>query len=140
MWSLLLGLLPGAFSTINGITNAIANERIAGLNAQTEQERIASQERVSALQAKRDIMIAESHSPWNGLMRFILALGPAIILLKFFAWDKAIGSLAGCAGEAGQQLSCITFRTDPLDTNQWAVITAVIGFYFLYEGVRQFKR
>ena len=141
MWSMLLGLIPGAFSTINGITNAIANERLALISAKTDQDRIESQERINSLQAKRDLMIAESHSPWNGLMRFILALGPAAILLKFFAWDKVIGSLSGCAGEAGQHsISCVTFRTDPLDTNQWAVITAVIGFYFLYEGVRQFKR
>ncbi len=140
MWSMLLGLIPGAFSTIDGITKAIASERINAQNAKTEQDRIAAQERVNTLQTRRDVMIAESHSPWNGLMRFILALGPAVILFKFFAWDKVVGSLSGCAGEAGQQVSCATFRTDPLDTNQWAVITAVIGFYFLYEGVRQFKR
>ncbi len=102
MWSMLLGLIPGAFSTINGITNAIANERLALISAKTDQDRIESQERINSLQAKRDLMIAESHSPWNGLMRFILALGPAAILLKFFAWDKVIGSLSGCAGEAGQ--------------------------------------
>jgi len=42
MWSMLLGLIPGLFSTVNGITNAIANERLALINAKTEQERIAA--------------------------------------------------------------------------------------------------
>lgn len=126
-----LSLIPGLFSTINGITNAISNERIAGLTAQTDQERIASQERVSALLARRDALIAKK-SPLTELIMFILALGPGVILLKFFAWDKTIGSLAGCAGTAGRNLQqCSTFRTDALDANQWWVVIAVVGFYFL---------
>jgi len=52
--------------------------------------------------------------------------------VKFFAWDKTVGSLAGCAGEVGRTLAgCETFRTDALDANQWWVVIAVVGFYFL---------
>ncbi len=131
MWSFLLGLIPGAFKTINGITNAIANERLALISAKTDQERIDSQERINALQVRRDALIAKK-SPLTDLIMFILALGPGVVLLKFFAWDKTVGSLSGCAGEAGRTLiGCETFRTDPLDANQWWVIIAVVGFYFL---------
>lgn len=141
MFAGILSLLPGAFGLANNITNAIANERIKLINAKTEEERIASQERINTLQARRDVLLAESHSPWNGLMRFILALGPAAILLKFLFWDKVVGSLSGCAGDVGSlnTASCGTFKTDSLDANQWWVVTAVVGFYFLSEAVRKLR-
>ena len=140
MWTFILGLIPGVFSTIDGITKAISNERINAQNAKTEQERISAQERISTLEARRDVMVAESHSPWNGLMRFLIALGPMVLLNKIFVYDKVWGSLQGCAGNAGQILQeCATYRTDLLDPNLWWVATAVVGFYFLSESVRQFK-
>lgn len=130
----LLGLIPSALGTIDGITKAISNERIAATNAKTEQDRIAAQERAAALSAKRDLMIAEaSRSNVNAGMRVFLALGPAIILSKLFVWDKAIGPFFGCVGKDTDDW-CNLFVTDPLDANMWTVITAVIGFYFLYEG------
>ncbi len=135
MWSLLLGLIPGAFNTINGITNAIANERLKLIEAKTDQQRIASQERIDSLQAKRDVMIAESgSSKINAIMRATMGASVAIIIAKLLVWDKVIGSFHGCAGEAGRALECNIYRTDILDPNQWQIITAAIGFYFLYEG------
>lgn len=131
MWSMLLGLIPGLFSTVNGITNAIANERLALITAKTDQERIAAQENISVLQTRRDALIAKK-SPMTELIMFILALGPGVILLKFFAWDKTMGSLYGCARtDALFDPYCASFRTDPLDANQWWVVIAVVGFYFL---------
>src|SRR6266436_6291817 len=96
MWSILLGLIPGLFNTVNGITNAIANERLALISAKTDQERIAAEENIAVLQTKRDALIAKK-SPMTELIMFLLALGPAAVLLKFFAWDKVTGSLYGCA-------------------------------------------
>src|ERR1700730_17922905 len=122
MLSFLLGLIPGAFTTINGITNAIANERIAGINAVTEQDRIGSRERISTLQAQRDVLIADSsHSSIDVWLRFFIAIGPATYLTKIFLWDKVL--------QTWTQGS-----TDPLDPNLWTVVTAVVGFYFLYSG------
>lgn len=122
MWTALLGLLPGVFSTINGITNAIANAQIAKLNATTDQDRIAAQATVDTLQARRDVMIAESgSSKLNGLMRFLIAVGPAVYLTKIFIYDKVLQTLTHGS-------------TDPLDGNLWAVVTAVVGFYFLYDA------
>jgi hypothetical protein len=135
MISFLLGLIPGAFSTINGITSAISNERIRKIDATTDQERIAADERIKSLQAKRDVLIAESGSSRvNAFLRAALAAPVVVVLGKFYIWDKVVGSFSGCAGPMGSALECATFRTDPLDTNQWAIITAVVGFYFLYEG------
>lgn len=135
MWSFITaipGLLSGLFGSINHITDAISNEKIAGLNAKTQEEKIASDERVQTLSARRDVMIAEAGtSRLNIYIRSLIALGPASVLLKIFLWDKVVGSFAGCSGaEPG---TCKVFVTDALDPNLWAVITAVVGFYFLTE-------
>lgn len=126
-------LISGLFGTLNGITNAISNEKIALLTATTQQEQIAGNERIATLQQRRDVLIAEAGSSrLNIYVRAGLALGPLVILLKLFVWDKVIGSLVGCSqAPAG---TCGKFTTDPLDAHQWQVVMIVIGFYFLYEG------
>ena len=132
----LLGLLPKAFNTVDNITNAISNERIRQIDAKTEQDKIRAQERINSLQAKRDVLVAESAgSRFNSFVRGGIGTSVGILIAKFLVWDKVIGSFWGCAGKgAGDRLECMTFRTDILDSNQWAIVTAVIGFYFLYEG------
>lgn len=118
----LLGILPSFFTTVNGITGAITNERIKMAENQTEAQRIESQERINSLQAKRDVLIAESgSSKINAYIRASIGLGVSFILNKIFIWDKALGDYTGG-------------HTDGLDANLWGVITAVIGFYFLYEA------
>jgi len=131
------GLISGAFGTINGVTKALSDSKIAVIKAGTEEERIEAQERVQTLQARRDVLIAEagSGSRLNLIMRSVIATGPASVLMKIFLWDKVIGSLAGCSGELthAEKLACRVFVTDPLDANLWQVITIVLGFYFVSE-------
>ena len=134
----ILSIIPNAFRTVDNITNAIANERIAQISAKTDAERIFSQERIDALSQRRQVLVAESGSRINMIMRVVLASGPASVLLKIFLWDKVIGSFAGCS--QAKPGTCGIFTTDPLDANLWAVITAVIGFYFLYEIAARVKR
>ena len=143
MWLSLITAIPSIlgqlFGTVNGITKAIADEKIAGINATTEQERIHSAERVQTLQAKRDLMIAEAGtSRLNIIVRSVIALGPAAVLTKLFIWDKVIGSLVGCS--QAPRGTCGIFTTDPLDVNQWQIVMIVVGFYFLYEGATAVTR
>ena len=137
MWALLTsipGLISGLFGSINHISDAIANEKIALINAKTQQEQIETTERVKTLEARRDLMIAEAGtSHLNIWIRSLIAIGPAAVLLKIFLWDKVIGSFVGCSGHT-EPGTCGTFVTDPLDPNLWQVISVVLGFYFLYEG------
>lgn len=122
------GLLGGLFGTLNGITAAISNAQIAKINATTQQEQIHAQEVINTLQARRDVMIAESaHSNINAIMRFIVAVGPASYLLKIFLIDKTFGFLFHTA-------------TDPLDPNLWQVVMIVLGFYFLYDASTAMSR
>lgn len=120
MW--LLQLIPGLFTTVNGITNAISNERLKLIDAKTDQDRIAAQERITSLQAKRDVLVAESgRSNINAIIRGSIGASVAFLLAKLYVWDKALGDYTGG-------------HTDALDPNLWNVIMATIGFYFLYEG------
>src|SRR5882672_7391738 len=122
MLSILLGLIPGLLGTVNGITNAITNEKINLAQSQTESDRIASQEKIASLQAKRDVLIAESGSSnINAFIRACIGGSVAIILAKLYVYDKALGEWTGG-------------HTDALDANLWNVIMATIGFYFVYEG------
>ena len=122
MLASLLALVPGLFTTISGITNAITNEKINLAQSQNEADRIASQERITALQARRDVMLAESGtSKINGIIRAMIGGSVALYLGKIFIIDKVFGFWTQTS-------------TDPLDSNLWKVVTATIAFYFLYEG------
>lgn len=128
----LLGLIPAGLTTIQGITSAISNEKIAGITAKTDQDKIASAERVAQLEAQRDLMIASAQkSNLDIWIRSALALGPVVILSKIFIWDKSIGPFVGCVGNTEHILGCTSFSTDGLDPNLWYVVMVAIGFYYL---------
>lgn len=131
MLTAILGLIPGLFTTVSSITSAISNERIALINAKTDQEKAEIQQNIADLQSKQAVLIAESgQSNIPAIVQFLIALGPAAYIAKIFLWDKTIGSIMGCVG-LNTPASCNLYITDPLDANQWWVITAVVGFYFL---------
>lgn len=118
MWATLLSLLPGIFTSLNTIAGAIANERIAALNATTDQERIQAQERISALQAQQAVLIADGQrSNLDIWVRSLIAFGPMVFLNKIFIYDKVLGL-------GSTELK----NTDYL----WNVIMVVLGFYFLH--------
>jgi hypothetical protein len=112
-------LLGGLFGSINGITNAISNEKIAAITAKTDVDRIQSQERVLQLQSQRDVLIADaSVSKLDLYIRSLIAIGPAFYLLKIFLWDKVLASWT-------------SGTTDPIDPNLWNVVMIILGFYFV---------
>lgn len=114
----LLSLIPGLFTTVNGITNAIANERLKLIQAKSDKDKIDSQERISTLEMQRQVLLAKTGHWETRLLMAAFGLGPAILLSKIYIWDKALGQWTHGS-------------TDKLDDNLWWVITAQIGFYFL---------
>lgn len=128
----LLGLIPGVLGTVNGITNAISNQKIVALRAKTDEERIAAEERLKVLVARRDtLMDAQSRSKFPIVVQSLLGLIAVLILAKMGVWDKVIGSFLGCAGEAGKLPGCETFRTDALGTELATLIGGSLAFYLL---------
>ncbi len=124
MWLIsLLTSLPsffsGLFGSINSLTAAISNEKIAAITATTDAERIHSQERVAQLQQQRDVLIADAqHSKLDLYMRSLIAFGPATYILKIFLWDKVFAAWTNGS-------------TDPIDPNLWQVVMVILGFYFV---------
>lgn len=115
----ILGILPGAFGTINKVTDAIANERLKQIDAKTQQERIASEERVKTLEAQRDALVAESNKSNIPIyVQSFVGACVAFLVGKLLVWDKALGDWTGG-------------HTDPLGPDLRWIMMTVIGFYFL---------
>jgi hypothetical protein len=123
----LLSILVGAIDPISRIADSIAKTKIAAANATTDRERIAAEERGKALERRMAVLVAESGSRINAMMRAALASPVAFLLWKVFIWDKALGQWT-----AG--------RTEQLSPELWQVVMAVIGFYFLYEAATGIAR
>lgn len=125
MFAILLpALMQLAKFGIGTLTTKIAAAKADVETAQTERQRIQAEERVKALEARRDVMIAEGGSPINAMIRATFALPVALYYGKIFLWDKVLALGA----------------TDPLSENLTEVAMIIIGFYFLAEGAAQMAR
>lgn len=108
---------------LNALTGGVAHELAAAFraheDAQTDQEKIAADERIKKLQAIADVQKAEAGSPVNAILRAYIAIGPATYLFKIYMIDKVLG----------------LGSTDNLSPDLWQIAWVVIGFYFLHETV-----
>jgi hypothetical protein len=127
VWSFLLGLVPSLFTSISSITAAIANEKIAQINASTDVEKAGIQAKIDQLQSQRDVLISDSKNSKIDLwIRAGFALPPMVYFAKIFLWDKVYGSWP-------------TYNTDSIAPNNMYVVMAVLGFYFLYSTAKLFR-
>jgi len=127
VWSFLLGLVPSLFTSISSITAAIANEKIAQINASTDVEKAGIQAKIDQLQSQRDVLISDSKNSKIDLwIRAGFALPPMLYFGKIFAYDKVWASW----GE---------FSTPAISSNDLYVVMAVLGFYFLYSTAKLFR-
>lgn len=136
----ILGLIPtiltfltGLSSTAGKISGDIKDLEIAKAQAASNKEKALIDAQIEEAHDRKDAVVAEAGNRLNTIFRGCLALPAAIIIYKLLIWDKVIGSLVGCSGVLGKDLSCSIFRTDALDAYQWGFLTAVTAFYFLYD-------
>lgn len=114
-----LKVIPGLFTTINGITTAISNEKIKSIEAKTDQDRIAADERVHTLEAQRDVLLAGyGQSKAQIYIQTFIGAAVAFTVAKLLVWDKALGDWTHG-------------HTDPLGDDLRWVLMSTIGFYFL---------
>lgn len=113
----MLALLFGLVDPISRIAGKIADARIAMANAETDRDKIAADERIKTLEAKRDLLLSESGSRVNSWVRVSFAAPFIAYNAKLVIWDKML--------ELGS--------TDPLSNELFQVEIACIGFYFLYD-------
>jgi len=144
MLSLILGFITGLAGPISQTIAKITDLKIAQVNADSDKERAAIDAAIQEAHDRKAVLIAEAGSRLagglNATMRFGIAFGPFAVLNKIFVWDKVVGSFSGCAGPTAKKIGCETFTTDPLSPELWAVITAVIAFYFAYDMVARYRK
>lgn len=115
----LLKTIIGAFT--GDVAKALADAYRARETAKTDAERLAAEERIDRL---RQVAAVQTGSRIDAIVRALIA-GPIILFLwKVIAWDKVAG----------------WGRTDDLSENLWLVVMIVIGFYFVHNAVRDWRR
>jgi hypothetical protein len=109
---------------IGNIVKSLADAKVQLANAHNDEERIHAQERVTILQNKANLMIAEApYTRLNVIIRTAMAAIPTILIAKIMLWDKAFGQWTGG-------------HTDALDPNLWKIVFMCYGFYFLTDVSR----
>jgi hypothetical protein len=119
-----ISILLGLIDPISKITNKIIDLRIQQANATTQQQKIAADEEVSKLQMQRDVLVAESGSKINAIIRILFAFPCAVYINKLILIDKIFG----------------WGSTDDLSNNLWWIVFTVIGFYFVQSIASIIKR
>lgn len=110
--SLILNFLGG------GVVQSLADAFKAREQAQTDQARVAADERIQHLQSIRDVQVAEAGSRINAFVRAGFAVPVVLYLGKLILWDKILGWGA----------------TDDLSANLWTYVNVVVGFYFISDA------
>jgi hypothetical protein len=128
MWTAILSLVIGG---LPAIVQAIGQARHDSQVAETDKERIAADERVKALEAQKEILLREATTPWNAIARFSLLAPVAFYFSWTIAWDKI-----GCKWFLDPG-SC---TTDPLSPWQNGIAAMIVGFYFLTDWTKVFRR
>jgi hypothetical protein len=120
MLKFILSFLSGP---ISDISNDLKEAYQSKLNAQNDSERIAAEERINLLEARKNIILAAQSDPWERFIRIGFAIPCVLYFNKLILWDKFFGFGA----------------TDDLSQNLWNIFFIVLGGYFVDTIVRRFK-
>lgn len=114
---------------LESITKAITQVQLEKARAATDKEKIAADERLKTLEAKRDVLIAEAGSgiKLNALVRSLMAIPVVILLWKLVVFDNVFGQWTG-------------WSTPSLSDDLWLLVTVIVGFYFVDSIASRFKR
>lgn len=118
--------LIGSFLSgpITQISNDIKETKIAIENAKNDRERIAAEERLALLEARKSLIQSTQSNPLDRIIRFLWALPFVIYVNKIIIWDKVLGWGV----------------TDPISTDLKDMMLIILGGYFIDTLVGRFKR
>jgi hypothetical protein len=132
MWTTLATSIFSLFvGAVPGIVREIAQAKVDLANTETERERIATEERIKALEAKRDVLIANSTTPWDAVFRATVIAPFAIYIAWTVAWDKI-----ACKWF----MSAVDCTTDPLAPWQTQVLAVLLAYLFVTDITKVFKK
>lgn len=135
----LIGFIPTILTFLTGLSGTVGKISDNIKDLELAKEKTKSDEALKQIDAeiaiqheRANVLVAEAGSRINGFVRAGIAIGPALYVFKYYAIDKVLGSLVGCAGPAGRITEgCSIYATDGLNTEMATVLTAVLAFYFL---------
>jgi hypothetical protein len=120
MWTTILSLLGIG---IRGITQELVEAKVKVSDAKTEQEKIAAQERVDTLSARKEIILQGQKDKAERWIRIIWAVPFIIYTWKLIVWDKIL--------QFG--------TTDPLSPTLEYIMWTILGAYFLDATIKKIK-
>lgn len=120
----MLGWLLGLINPLSGVTKQIIAAYAEKQNAQTDQQRIAADERIHTLEARKAIILQAQQDPFERWVRIGFALPFVLYIWKLVLWDKLLGWGA----------------TDGLSADLWTILYIVLGGYFVDTVVRRIKQ
>lgn len=121
MWKLLLGFFTGPLSEIsNDLKEAYQSKLIAANDA----ERLAVQERITLLEARKSIVLAAQSDPVERWVRIGFTLPFIVYVNKVVLWDKVLGWGV----------------TDALSDNFAWIMMTILGGYFLETAIKRVKK
>lgn len=110
----MLGWLISLINPFGQLTKHLADAYAAKSNAVTEQQRIEADERIAAIHAQRDVVIAAREDRWWS-PRNLMGWCVAIYVAKIIVWDTVMQ--LGVTPNPGSQVT--------------SIVLTVIGFYFV---------
>ncbi len=120
MIKFLLGLVSGPLSSIS---NDIKEAYQSKLNAKNDQERIAADERLALLEARKTTILAAQASPVERWVRPAISLPFVLYINKLVIYDKLLGWGV----------------TDNLSPDLWQILWIVLGSYFVDASIKKWK-
>lgn len=120
MLKVLLGLLSGPLSQISSDLKEAYQAKLA---AQNDQERIAADERINTLEARKSVILAAQSDPLERLVRIGFAFPFVAYTWKLVLWDKVLAYWTHGA-------------TDALSSDLTQLMWIVVGGYFVDVTVR----
>lgn len=120
MWTVLLSLLKGPLSSIS---NDLKEAYESKLKAQNDKERMAADERIAILEARKSVIMASQANPVDRVIRPLIALPFVIYINKLVLWDKVLS----------------WGTTDALSPELSYILSVVIAGYFVDGIVKRIK-
>jgi len=110
---------------IGSIVSRLAAAYEAKQRAETDREKLAADERIKVLEAKRDVLVREAaHGGFASWIRPLFALPFVVFVWKVVVWDVVLQQGA----------------TDPLSPHMTDIMMVVIGGYFLSRTAEKVTR
>lgn len=121
MWKLLFSFLSGP---LTHISNDLKEAYQSKLRAENDAQRVAADERINLLEARKTIILAAQSDPLERFVRILFALPFIIYIGKIVVYDKVLGLGV----------------TDNLSENFTWIMMTIIGGYFLDSIANKFRK